>query len=166
MNRMNKTLKLLAALAPLALVAGLTACGSEPAAPVETSPEAPQGISVTDGRLNLPAVTGNPGAVYFTITNGDAQAQSLVGAFVEGAGSAMFHQTDMQGMAEVPVPAGASVTFEPGGMHVMAMALDPSIAIGGEVEVTLTFADGDKVSFPARVLGPGDDGSGDEGSGN
>lgn len=156
---MNKTPKLLAALAPLALLARLSACsGSEPEAPVDQTPDAPAGITVTDGRLNLPAVAGNPGAVYFTVSNGDAEAHSIVGAYVEGAGSAMFHQSDMSALAEVPVPAGGSATFAPGEMHVMVTDIDPAIAVGGEAEVTLTFASGDKVSFPARVLGPGQEG--------
>lgn len=164
---MTKTLRILGALAPAALALAVAACGSEPEAPVEAAPDAPQGISVTDGRLNLPAVAGNPAAVYFTITNDGAEAQMLRAAAVQGAGSAMFHQTaewnhqvDMQEVSQVSVPAGGSVVFEPGGMHVMAMELDPSIAVGSEVEVTLTFVRGDKVSFPARVLAPGDDGSG------
>ena len=42
-----------ATVAGLVLFAGLAACGSEPEAPVETAPEAPDGISVTDGRMNL-----------------------------------------------------------------------------------------------------------------
>lgn len=164
---MTKTLKILGALAPVALSLGLVACNSEPEAPVEAAPDAPQGISVTGGRLNLPAVAGNPAAVYFTITNDGSEAQMLRAAAVQGAGSAMFHQTaewnhqvDMQEVSQVNIPAGGSVVFEPGGMHVMAMELDPSIAVGSEVEVTLTFVRGDKVSFPARVLAPGDDGSG------
>ncbi len=164
---MTKTLRILGALAPAALALAVAACGGEPEAPVEAAPDAPQGISVTDGRLNLPAVAGNPAAVYFTITNDGAEAQMLRAAAVQGAGSAMFHQTaewnhqvDMQEVSQVNVPAGGSVVFEPGGMHVMAMELDPSVAVGSEVEVTLTFVRGDKVSFPARVLAPGDDGSG------
>jgi periplasmic copper chaperone A len=158
---------LLSGLAPAALVLGLAACSSEPEAPVEAAPEAPEGISVTDGRLNLPGVAGNPASVYFTITNDGAEMQLIRSAYVEGAESAMLHETsewsgqvDMQEISGAQVQAGETVSFEPGGKHVMVMGLDPMPSPGGEVEVTLTFARGDKVSFPARVLAPGDDGSG------
>jgi len=59
---------------------------------------------------------------------------------------------------EVPVAVGETVVFAPGGRHVMAMDLDPALTAGETVEVTLTFASGDKASFPARVLAPGDEG--------
>ena len=158
---------LLGALASTTLVLALAACSSEPEAPVETAPEAPEGISVSNGRLNLPAASGNPAAVYFTITNDGTEAQMLRSVNVQGAESAMLHETsewngqiDMQEVTQVSIPAGESVVFEPGGKHVMAMGLEEGLEPGAEVEVTLTFVRGDKVSFPARVLAPGDDGSG------
>jgi periplasmic copper chaperone A len=151
----------------VAAILVLAACSSEPATPVDTAPEAPAGISVTEGRFNLPAVAGNPGAVYFTIKNDGSEAQMMRAAHVQGAESAMFHETsewnlqvDMQEVTQVNVPAGEEVVFAPGGRHVMATGVDPALQPGGQVEVTITFVRGDKVSFPARVLAAGDDGSG------
>lgn len=151
----------------VALMSGLAACGSEPAAPVDASPEAPQGISVTDGRMNLPAVTGNPGAVYFTLHNGSAKELAIAGAWVDGASSAEIHgpMTEHHAMTAVEnlqIGAESEFAFKPGKYHVMAFDLDPSVQVGGETEVTLTFETGDKVSFPARILATGDDGSGME----
>jgi len=161
---MRKSMMLIAA---AALPLGLAACGGEAEAPVEAAPEAPDGISVSDGRMNLPAVAGNPAALYFTITNDGETDQMLRAANIPGAESAVFHMTvewdggfDMQETLQVAVPAGESVVFEPGGMHVMAFDVDPALEPGGEVEVTLSFVRGDKVSFPVRLLAPGDDGSG------
>jgi copper(I)-binding protein len=160
------TRTILAGLAPAALVLGAAGCSSEPEAPVDATPDAPEGITVTNGRLNLPGVGGNPGSVYFSITNAGPEMQMLRSAHVEGAESAMFHETteynlqvDMQELTQVAVQPGETLVFEPGGKHVMAMGLDPALQPGGAVEVTLTFVRGDKVSFPARVLAPGDDGS-------
>lgn len=143
---------------------GLAACGSEPEVPVETAPEAPEGISVTDGRMNIPAASGNPGAVYFTITNDGTEDQMLRAANVESAESALFHETaewsgqvDMQELLQVNVPAGESVVFEQGGKHVMAFGLPDGLEAGGELEVTLSFVRGDKVSFPVVLLGPGEE---------
>lgn len=160
---MMKT-KLAAPLAAVLLALGTAACsgGSEEAAET-TSPDAPAGISVTDGRLSLPAVAGNPGAVYFTIRNVGDKAMTIRAVDVAGAGSAQLHETsewsgrmDMQELFQVPIEPGAEVVFEQAGKHVMAYDIDESLTEGGETEVTLIFVGGDKVSFPARVLAPGD----------
>lgn len=169
-HAMNRTFSaaLLLALAGLAPVA----CSSEPedaelaetgADPAQADLDAPEGITVADGRLMLPAVSGNPGAVYFTISNGGDADLAIRSASVLGAEMAMLHQTSaeggqarMQGVNEVPVPAGEDVAFAPDGLHVMAMGLEGSMRRGGETEVTLTFANGDKVSFPAEIVAPGE----------
>lgn len=157
---------LLAAAASISLAIGLAACSSEAEAPVEAAPEAPEGISVTNGRMNVPARADAPAAVYFTITNDGAEDQMLRAASVPGADSALFHETaewsgqmDMQELLQVPVPAGESVAFEQGGKHVMVMGLPADLEVGSEIEVTLSFVRGDKVSFPVTLLAPGDDGS-------
>ncbi len=127
-----------------------------------SDPDAPEGISVGDGRLTLPAVSGNPGAVYFTIRNESEAEQVIASAVVTGAGMAMLHETveeggrtQMRSPEAVPVPAGGAVEFAPGGLHVMAMEIGDSLEEGAETEVTLTFASGDKVSFPVAIFGPG-----------
>ena len=135
---------------------GLTACGEE-APPVEEAPEAPEGITVSDGRLMLPAVKGNPGAVYFEVVNDGDSTRVIRAASVAGAGSAAMHTAEMQEMTQVLVNSGESAKFEPGGQHVMAMDLADTVVAGGKAEVTLTFVGGDKVSFPAEVRAAGDD---------
>jgi copper(I)-binding protein len=148
---------------------GLTACGqdaSEPAVqPSEAAPEAPAGIVISDGRLTLPAVKGNPGAVYFDIANNGEGDTAIAGVSVDGAGHAMLHtttetggMTSMSEMTTVPLPKGGSVSFSPGGNHVMAMDLSDTLKAGDSVDVTLTFANGDKASFTADVRAPGDAG--------
>ncbi len=148
----------------LALTLTLAACGGEAEAPVDANPDAPPGIAVADGRMNLPAVAGNPGAVYFTIGNDSERAMMIRAASVLGAESAMMHQMSnrdgqmaMDEMLQVSVPAGGELVFEPGSYHVMAMGLDEGLEAGGETEVTLTFVGGDKVSFPVHLLAPGEE---------
>ena len=161
---MNRTI--FSALAAAGFTVALAACGGDREVAEQTAPEAPEGISVSDGVLTLPAVSGNPGAVYFRISNDGDSDRMIRAASVLGAADAMMHQTatwnlqtDMQEVFQVPVPAGETVTLEPGGLHVMAMDLDESLATGGETEVTLTFVGGDKVSFPVEIRGPGDAGA-------
>ena len=152
----------IASVAGLALTLGLAAC-SEPEAPVEAAPEAPEGITVTDGRMNIPAVAGNPAAVYFTITNDGTNDVMIRSASVMGAQSAVIHtvtpfdgRMDMQEITQLGVPAGESVEFVPGALHIMALEVDPGLQVGGESEVTLTFVGGDKISFPVTIRAPGD----------
>lgn len=136
--------------------AGLTACGEAPT-PADTAPKAPAGISASNARLLLPAVKGNPGAVYFDVTNAGEKNMVIRAVSVAGAASAMMHTPDMQEEAQVPVAPGQTVKFEPGGQHVMAMNLADSVAAGSTADVTVTFVGGATVSFPAEVRAAGDD---------
>ncbi|HTN15720.1 MAG TPA: copper chaperone PCu(A)C [Sphingomonadaceae bacterium] len=156
------------AAAALALVSlSLGACQQEAAEPAAedsmAAPEAPAGVALANGRLVLPAVKGNPGAVYFDIANKSENDLTIVGVHVDGAGSAMMHQTmnengmsSMKDMSEVAVPKGGSAGFKPGGNHVMAMELADTLTPGTSTEVTLTFGNGDKASFTAEVFAAGD----------
>ena len=138
---------------------GPTGCGEAPEA-AETGPKAPDGISVTNARLMLPAVAGNPGALYFDVANSGTTGRMIRAAEVTGAGSAMMHTTSDGNMAEtlqVMVPPGGDVKFEPGGAHVMAMNLADTVKAGSKTDVTLTFVGGDKITFPADVRAAGDE---------
>lgn len=159
-----------------ALVAGLGACGKTPDSPTQTNeakvsgPDAKPGLAASDGRLVLPVVAGRPAAVYFTLRNDGALPVTLAGVNVSGAGQAQMHQTNggsMAMVASLPVDPGASVVFSPGGLHIMAFNLAPTIKAGGVAELTLTFSDGDKLSMPLRIetMGGGDaDPDGPDGS--
>ncbi|BBC73108.1 conserved hypothetical protein [Altererythrobacter sp. B11] len=159
---MNRSIWPALALALAAL--GPTGCsGGADETTAPSDPAAPEGISVTDGRMSLPPVAGNPAAVYFTITNAGTKDMFIRSAFVDGAGTATLHmmatwdrKADMQEITQQPVRAGETVKFAPGGLHVMVSDLDPSLVAGGTTEVTLTFAGGDKVSFPVEILAAGD----------
>lgn len=61
----------------------------------------------------------------------------------------------MKPLARVAVPAGGSVTFAPGGYHLMLIGLTKPVKTGDAVPATLTFASGAKVkvSFVA-AMGP------------
>src|SRR6478609_7400502 len=85
-----------AVFAPVALALGtlaLAACGGQKAPRAGEAAKAPQGISVSGGQLVLPAVRGNPGAVYFTLHNDSASDATIESAEGNGAQSAMIHQT-------------------------------------------------------------------------
>jgi copper(I)-binding protein len=99
-----------------------------------------------------------PAGGYFTLHNAGASALQLTGAESSACGMLMLHRsTSMNGMSKmedvtsVPVPAGGSISFAPGGYHLMCM--DPAAAMkpGGHVPVTLDFADGSKIAVAFAV---------------
>ena len=145
----------------LSIVAlGPTACGEAPEA-AETGPKLLEGISVTNARVMLPAVKGNPGAVYFDVSNTGTQGLALRAVSVAGAGSTMLHTTvdggGMQEAAPILVSPGETVKLEPGGKHAMAMDLADTVTAGSKTDVTVTFVGGDTITVPADVHAAGDD---------
>lgn len=148
-----------------AALLALSGCGGDKApSPAATSeaavagPEAKPGLSASGGRLVLPAVPGNPGAAYLTVANGNTSEATVAAVYVSDAERAEMHETKGGAMAPlrtVPVPAGQSVAFAPGGKHVMVFGIAESVKPGGAAELTLTFADGDKLSVPLTVEAPG-----------
>ncbi len=119
-----------------------------------SDPDAKPGLSVGGARLVLPAVKGNPGAAYFELQNSGEKPAELAAVYVTGAGGAEIHETaggNMDRLDKVTVLAGSSVSFAPGGKHVMVFDLTDAVAAGGTTEMTLSFADGDKLSAPLKV---------------
>lgn len=134
----------------------LLLAGCSPQAP--SDPDAKPGLSVGEARLVLPAVTGNPGAAYFSVTNGSDKETSLANVSIEGAGKAELHETKEGSMTPlnwVQLAAGQTVTFAPGGKHVMAFDLDSKLKAGDVTEMTLVFSDGDKLSTPLQIEAAG-----------
>jgi len=89
--------------------------------------------------------TSQTGAVYLTIRS--AEADRLVAAATPVAKKAEMHATEMSGMvmrmrplAAVTLPAGRSVAFAPGGMHIMLEGLKAPLRAGQSFPLTLTFA--------------------------
>lgn len=165
-------------LLPLLVLAALGACGGErtpmpPATEMASGagaeapaagPAAKPGMSLAAGRLVLPAVRGNPGAVYFTLTNGTDKPVTLAAVDIAGAGMAMLHETRQVGghseMAMLPDPViapGGRLELTPGGKHVMVDGIPADWKPGTAVDLTLVFADGDKLSAPLTVNAPGAD---------
>lgn len=143
-------------------VAAVSLTGCEKEAPTEQAPEGIPGVKISNGRLVLPAVAANPGAVYFDIQNDGDDFATIRAVDVKGAKSALMHESKDEGgkstmtnLATLNIIKGKPEKFEPGGKHVMAMELDPALKAGDSTEVTLTFVGGDKMSFPAKIEAAG-----------
>lgn len=156
---MRRTALLITPLVLGLILAGCKQQAQKPEAPASAAPEAKPGVVVTDGTLVLPAVKGNPGVAYFTVANSDAKKVALAAISVDGAAKAEMHQTtggSMGPVDRVEIDPNASVKFSPGGLHVMLFDLDAKLTAGSSTEMTLTFADGDKLSAQLAIKPAGD----------
>jgi hypothetical protein len=122
-----------------------------------------EGLAVSKTHLVMPAVAGNPAGLFFELSYSGKDELSLESADVAQSQGTMIHDVvDKDGMKQmVPlgplsIKAGDTVSFAPGGKHIMAMKLDDSVAPGGKVDVTLTFAGGKTAKFTADVMPAGE----------
>jgi hypothetical protein len=118
---------------------------------------------VTDGWVRLAANPAAPAAAYFTLKGGgsDAVLTGLSTALVKKIelheNRPMAHgMTGMAPLAQVAVPAGATVAFAPGGRHAMLFGVDPSVRAGDRMTTAFQFAGQPIVIAPLKVVGPGD----------
>lgn len=121
------------------------------------------GLTVSKAHLMMPTVTGNPAGVFFDLSYTGTEDLTLESAEVSQSKGTMIHDVvEKDGMKQmVPLgpltlKGGESVSFAPGGKHIMAMKLDEAVAPGGKVDVKLTFAGGKVASFTADVMPAGE----------
>ena len=57
----------------------------------------------------------------------------------------------MQPVEDIPVPAGETVSLEPGGLHIMMLDLVEPLEMGTTIEITLTFEQAGEVVVDAEV---------------
>jgi len=143
-----------AAAALLAISCNREAPQPQPTATAKATAENTPTIALSDARVQLPVVSGRPGAAYFTLSQASGAPRKLVGVAVELAGRAEMHETKGGSMApveDVPLEPGKAVKFEPGGFHVMLFDLDPKLRLQKKVALTITFDDGGKATAQAPV---------------
>ena len=149
-----------------AAVLMLSACSPEAdAPPTDADTAAAAGaLTVSNARLVLPPVSGNPAAVYFDLSYAGAPGVTLDSVSVEGAGMTMIHdyaesagKTQMVMTDAVPLSASAPVSFAPGGLHVMVMEPSDALAPGSMAKITFMLSDGTTTTVDAPVRAPGDE---------
>ena len=96
-----------------------------------------------------------------TITNRGRQADALIAASTPAAARVEIHHTTlvdgmarMRPLAEIPIPAGATVKIEPGGMHLMLVDLGAPLVAGKPVPLTLVFRVAGRVTVDLAVEAP------------
>jgi periplasmic copper chaperone A len=123
---------------------------------------APKAAHVDAAWVRLPAVSGNPGAAYFTLVGGPV-ADRLMAVSSPLAVRAEMHDMSMKGGmmsmapldAGIEVAAGGKVTFAPGGKHVMLFDVSPKAVAGGRLPLTLSFASGATINAEADIVAAG-----------
>ena len=153
----------LIALALVGATLPLAACGETPAEAPEASAGIP-GMKVSNARMVLAPVSGNPAAIYFDLAYDGDRGVALNRAEVKGAKSAMFHdygeydfKVQMMDMLPVPLKKGDKLEFKPGGKHLMAMEPDASLKPGGTTEATIIVSGGKRQTFPVEIRAAGDE---------
>ena len=140
-----------------AILLVVAACSSGPGtASASVAPAAP---TVSDAWVRPPIGPDRPAAGYMTITNPGSKADALLGVSSPIAMSVEIHETtpDASGMMamhpveSIDIPAGGSATLEPGGYHLMLMGVKEMPAVGGTVELRLTFEKAGDVVVQAEV---------------
>lgn len=109
-------------------------------------------VTVGDFQFIHPHIPQPPGSAktaggYMAIVNNGASDDRLIGVETDIAAKAEVHESkvDDQGvgtMAPVPaldIPAGGTVSLDPGGLHVMFMGLKAKLVEGEMRKVTLIF---------------------------
>ena len=109
-----------------------------------------------------PAQTGENGAAYFIIENETLSDDTLMSVSSDIATAAEVHMSmgdangvmSMQMQEAVAIPAGESVDFKPGGLHVMLVNLTRDLKPGDTITLTLNFKETGNVVVEVQVKEP------------
>jgi len=147
---------LIAAFAAAALLAGPSPHAALPDGVVLA---ADSGVTVQEAWARATPGAATNGAAYVTLAGG-SQPDSLVGVSTSVAAMADVHETindngvmKMRSVPAVPIPPGQTVTFAPGGTHIMLMGLKQPLTAGQNFPLTLTFAHAGAVTVDVQVRG-------------
>ena len=102
-------------------------------------------------------VTARTGAGYVMITNNGTTNDRLLAVEADFP-RVMLHTTEVDGdvtrmvhLMAVDLPAGETVMFQPGAMHIMFMGLDAPFAIGDSFPATLVFENAGTIDVEFKV---------------
>ena len=100
--------------------------------------------------------TQNNTAAYLTIDNQGETAVAVVGARADIAGTVEFHTTReldgylrMEQLEGLALPAGEQIELQPGGTHLMLLALKTMPEPGDTVDLCLVLASGEEICVQA-----------------
>lgn len=117
----------------------------------------------TDVMVHHPYARATPpnaptSAVFLVLENKGDKAMSIVSASTPAAGKVELHTHIMEGevmkmrqVDDIVIPAMGKTELKPGGLHIMLFELKQDFKEGGEIAVTINYADGQSQSFTAKI---------------
>ena len=101
----------------------------------------------------------NPGALYFTRSDGGSTPDTVVAVETAMSESAELHRSLEQGglqrmepVAALELPAASEVRLAPGGYHVMLIGLRKELVPGDTIDATVVFRRAGRLLVRARVV--------------
>jgi periplasmic copper chaperone A len=111
------------------------------------------------GEAQAAAPVAGSSQIVVSITNRGDGDDRLVDAETPAALDVEVHLTEladgratMAVLEEVELPAGETVRFRPGGLHLMLTVPDETVVVGGTFELTLRFDRSDELTVPVEVV--------------
>jgi copper(I)-binding protein len=123
-------------------------------------------ISDTWVKSSEMSMVGGMTAVYGTITNNSNQDVVLIGGQTDVTDRVEIHEMAMSGgemvMQQIEgglvIPAGETVTLEPGGNHMMLMDLASAVLAGDTISVTFDLEGADDITIEGIMAKPAEGG--------
>lgn len=144
-------------LKPLLAAALLFGAAQPIAAQVAKQAAKPATPHLMDAWVRLPAVAGRPAGGYF-MAHGTPTADALVAVSSPKAERIELHSmTNENGVMKMrkeesfALPAKGTLTFAPGGAHLMIYGLSSDVKPGGKVPLTFRFQSGATVTLDAEA---------------
>ncbi|MCL4766538.1 MAG: copper chaperone PCu(A)C [Hyphomicrobiaceae bacterium] len=116
------------------------------------------GVSVSQAWSRATPGGARNGAAYFQVTAKGAGGDKLVAARSDAADRVELHThlheggvMRMRQVEAIELPAGKTVTLEPGGFHLMLLNLKRPLKAGEDLELTLVFEKAGEVAVKATV---------------
>jgi copper(I)-binding protein len=116
------------------------------------------GIVVEEAWVRPSSMEAGNGAAFMVIRNTGREADALISAETDICETVELHQTTMEGdmasmhpVERIDVPAGGTVSLEPGGYHVMLIGVTDELVAGETVSLTLNFEKAGAIAIQAEV---------------
>ncbi|MEL0631587.1 copper chaperone PCu(A)C [Pseudoalteromonas carrageenovora] len=116
-------------------------------------------LEVTNAQVRTFLPASNSSVGYLTIINHSGTPATLTKATLDGLGRVEIHEHShvngmmkMQQVKSVTIKAHESVSFQPGGYHLMVFDPKEPLKVGQERKLTLYFNDGNRLFTNAQVV--------------
>ena len=141
----------------------LSACNQRPDPAASASQEPRPEIEITNARIVVSPVSGNPAAGYFELTNNTGEPVVLTDVSVAETSRTEMHETmgtSRVQLSTITIQAGGQAVFAPGGNHVMIFGPPPASAAGRTRNMTFLFEGGRREKADAVIQARGGDAMG------